>query len=481
MAKIRFKGIASTYSDFPRLLKDWFGFKVIVEGKDFIVPSDDPALRKGPMDVLTLHAQIKLGDDLKKIAHQLAKTVPPDFDKYHRKNPVKYNYEIDQITRLTQGYACLLDLTVAQPEKLEHVLADRVLPFMKKEMGAVAVTPISLNATFQQRAISLAKICFLLQRHDSKTARHLVFDKNVMEGILPSQLAPLYYVVALTRFLPLALTLPVERIGCIFHFQGNGMWRFPHVHTIGLAQLFMEDLAPLAKHGDLMGLDGLQHMSEKNIWRYLRCVVDGINTLMRYLNDPRSFLNPETDECDFARQIQAHGAVHLLFSDLLAINHSTNSHHRLNTAFSALDKLANLKKGLGDETIRRRHDSEIFRTFPSSKWKQFLKETISWKFEPHGQQLKNAFLSVIEKTYAQITDGYRNELSKTVVSDNELGDRLWFHRSMRHGTFLKGGKFDSLFGQSAGHVPEGLITLPFILTLGLIFKPTEFIDFWPGP
>jgi hypothetical protein len=76
-----------------------------------------------------------------------------------------------------------------------------------------------------------------------------------------------------------------------------------------------------------------------------------VNKLMGFLNDPRNFVNPD-GTANFLKQIQAHSSVQLIFADVNALNYSICAHNRISYAMSALDKLANLRANLGEETRR---------------------------------------------------------------------------------------------------------------------------------
>ena len=259
MPDLRFKGLAAEKPGpgFPNMVKQLCGYQVIQDGADWIVLASDPVLASGPQNCLRLHGQVKLShDNLSDAARQLASAVPSAFDKYYRAHRQQIRFVVDESTKVNEIYCRLNELTMAQPDEIERLLADRILPFMVKEMDCIAATPVTVNSEYQQAFYSLTKYAFLLHTHSVQDTKDLVFNKQAMSGILPSQIAPLDYVNTLTRFAPLALTLPIERADCAWHFQADAMWSFTHVQTEGLYQQFLSDLAPAAEGPSILGLSG---------------------------------------------------------------------------------------------------------------------------------------------------------------------------------------------------------------------------------
>lgn len=479
MPDLRFKGLAAEKPGpgFPNMVKQLCGYQVIQDGADWIVLASDPVLASGPRNCLRLHGQVKLShDNLSDAARQLASAVPSSFDKYYRADKRQIRFVVDEPTKLNEIYCRLTELTIAQPDEVQSLLADRILPFMVNEMDCIAATPVTIDSEYQQAFYSLTKFAFLLYTHSVQDTEDLVFNKQAMSGILPSQLAPLDYVNALTRLAPLALTLPIARVDCAWHFQADAMWSFTHVQTEGIYQQFLSDLAPTAEGPSILGLSGLRGMTESNIWRYLRLVIEGINRLFCYLNDPRSFQDANTGEADFGKQLQAYGAINLLFADLIALNYSTNSYHRINTAMSALDKIANLKKYLGDVGDT---EGAIFRKLATASHGEMVERLCAQRAQTASSELADSLINTIKTTYRNIHEHLRTDMGARGQSEEARIERLRFQRNLRHGAFLEGQKFDALFGESKGTVPDDLVSLPFLLTLGLIFDPHAFLSFRP--
>lgn len=477
MSELRFKGIAFENAEFPDLLYEMAGYRAVRDGKDWVVPASDPALVRGPRDCIKLHGQVTLSkNDYAGAAKHLASVVPDTFDKYYYRDTKKIQFTANEHSKTVKLYSHLLDLTFAKPDAVEGVLREKILPFMVEEMDAILVTPVTVDATYQQAQYSLGKFALLLGKFDLNTARKLTLDKEVLSGILPNQLAPLTYVNALTTHAPWAMTLPVDRADCVWHFQTDGMWEFPFVHRVCLYQQFISELSPGAENPDMYGLSGLDHMSEQIISQFLQLSVNGVNRLMRYLNDPRNFIDPNIGATDFGKQLQAHSAVHLLFADLTAMNFSENSHHRISFAMSALDKITNLKRYLGEIGGP---DQPIFRSLATSAQENFLTNCFEKQTITCGRELGTALIKMVRETYRLIHKHYLDDMGSTSPTENERTERLWHQRNLRHGPFLTGGKYSKLFDQSKGTVPDDVVTLPLLLTLGLVLDPQEFLRFNP--
>lgn len=477
MFELRFKGMASDNKSLADLLYEWAGYRAVRDGKDLVVPASDPALMQGPRDCIKLHGQVTLSkDDYAGAAKSLVSVVPDTFDEYYHRNTKKYQFTTEEHNTTVDFYSHLLDLTFAKPNEIESVLREKILPFMVEKMNAILVTPVTVDSSYQQIQYSIAKFSLLLNKYGLKTTKKLVFDKEVLSGILPNQLAPLTYINALTRHAPWALTLPVDRADCVWHFQTDGMWEFPYVHTVGLYQHFISQLSPAAERPEMHGLSGLDKMSEANISQFLRLTVEGVNRLMRYLNDPRNFIDHTTGAADLEKQLQAHSAVHLLFADLTEINSSTNSHHRISYTMSGLDKITNLKRYLGEIDGQ---DQLIFRSLATSAHENFLAECFENKTIVYGHELKSVLVGIVRETYTLIRKHYLDDMNSSSPTEDEMTERLWHQRNLRHGAFLTGGKFNKLFGQSKGTVPDDVVTLPLLFTLALVLDPQGFLRFSP--
>ncbi|MGH6661957.1 MAG: hypothetical protein ACREB6_10490, partial [Rhodospirillales bacterium] len=80
---IRFPNVATRERSFEAFLYEWFGYEAVADGRDVIVPSNDPRLRTGPPDILELGPQIDLGKtNAQEAAKLLAAAVPDEFAEH---------------------------------------------------------------------------------------------------------------------------------------------------------------------------------------------------------------------------------------------------------------------------------------------------------------------------------------------------------------------------------------------------------------
>lgn len=474
---LRFTGLGRQNPRLGELLHQLVGYNPHLVGEDWIVPADDPVYREGPREFISRHGQIELVENrFEEIATQMVSSVPTAFDRTRYQEGKRIKVKFDESSKLHEFYGFLIQLVHLQRDEVSGFLKEKILPFMVHEMEATHVTPISIDPNYLQAFLSLIKISFLLSKHDLSTARKLTFERGALQGILPSVFSPLAYIDALTRLAPYALTLPIDRDGCAWHFQTDSMWCFKHIHTEGLYQQFMNDLNPAGTEPSMLGLVGIENMSEKNIWKYLRMTIDGMNCLLGLVFDPKNFTDPNTRTIDFGMQIQVIGALDLLFADLLASNYSTSSYHRQSCAMAALDKLANLKRHLGKID---KPEGEIFRGLATTETRDYLISVFTQATLTHGTELRDGLVAMAEETFKQIFEHYREDLDDKNATDREITERLWHQRNLKHGTFLTGGKFEKLFHSSRGTIPSDIITLPFLLTLAMVLEPREFLRFDP--
>lgn len=349
---IIFPNTAKTGTGFSDFLNKTLGIKSRRVGTDILISSKDAGRGFGPRKFLTLQPQLKLekGQETK-VAATLYAQISDEMKELQPPPPSQLDTP-GEFGTLSEVAAASALLAVRANEHVVQTLAEDVIPLMRDKICAEHVTGVTVDVGGLQTYLSLSKVALISGRYDEQKAKKLILEEGVLSGVLPHGIDPLGYLDALTRFSPLAFTLPFHRANCAWHFQAAGMWGFPHQVANAYPTRFMISLDPLASDYAMLGLQGLKGMGEQNIWKFLRLMVDGINRLLSYLVDVRNF-SDETGRVDFLRQIQAHTAVHLLFADLSAMNFSTESHHRINFAFAALDKFANLRVNLGE--IGRAH------------------------------------------------------------------------------------------------------------------------------
>ena len=83
MSGLRFPNIPVKPGTLDALLRDWFGYRAVVQNGEWFVPPTDNALRAGPGDALTIHPRFRLDrTNLKSVASQMLAAVPRDFDEH---------------------------------------------------------------------------------------------------------------------------------------------------------------------------------------------------------------------------------------------------------------------------------------------------------------------------------------------------------------------------------------------------------------
>jgi hypothetical protein len=83
-----------------------------------------------------------------------------------------------------------------------------------------------------------------------------------------------------------------------------------------------------------------------------------------------------------------------------------------------------------------------------------------------GNTLKNVY-AALHKHYS---GGNANE-----TEEDQILDGLYQQRNLRHGTFLRGDQFRTIFGKSKGTIPDEIVLVAVMLTLALALAPKEFL------
>jgi hypothetical protein len=445
---------------------------VIPQGNDLVIP-DATCANIAAINALTMREQIAIdANHYPEIADAMLRRIPAEFrdPDIPRPNQIHITEGYGRLTRLDTA---TLRLTAARTIAREReIIIDDLLPCLVGDFGARYVTAVESNVA-QEGLISLTKILTLAGRYGVQRSRHLV-SQSVMSGVLPHSLEVLGIVDALTRFPPLFLTMPIHYLGVSWHFQTTAMWRFPNVPTNGLSKHISVSLSPLSASPDAQGLFGLVGMNEAEIWRFLRFVTRGVNRLLSFVNDFREFCAGDLS-VDLVRKCQAYGAIHLIFADLQGMGSATGAYNRISYATAALDKIANLRAQLneywnGQPTIER----EAFKGLVTASQRDHLKILVGRRLrQMNYDHLAQVMEGVIDTCYQDVWDAYGN------ITEAELTARLWSQRNLRHGTYLIRQQFETVFFDSPGTVPDSLATVVFVLLMGLISDPREFLSFRP--
>jgi hypothetical protein len=468
----RFPGLAHRAPGFGQLLSDHFGFSPFMDNDDWVISATDPRVIAGPRDVLKIHQPISLEDGNRhKVSGRLLKCIPTHLDHYFDQHGQRISVSFDEDSRLNHVHTFAIRLASAPNADVRTIVRDELLPFMIDKMHATAVCPISLDLNYQQGVYTLAKFGLLLQRYESRSdVESMAFDKHILKGILPNALNTLWYASSLTMLAPFALSLPMERAGCAWHFIANGPFSMKAVHCEGLFQQFCNNLSPVSEQTHILGPREFPRLASDDARRYLEVVVLAINNLYRFLNNLRNFQD-YNGEIQFAKQIQSFGAIHLLFADVANLNYSTTSFHRINCAMSILDKLANILKYLGKQSGS---ESDIFKRLVSMERCKLAREIVRQRAGEIGGGIAEKLCEMVQGSYGRMHRHYKEEIDAN-MAENDIVDRIYQQRNLRHGTFLRGKQFSSLFGNSKGTFAEEIVGVAFSLPLVLALDPKRFL------
>ncbi len=479
MTDIVFPGIAKTSDGVNQYLSSQFRISGTRVGQDIIVSARSAEIGFGPRSFLSIGRQIPLREGREaEIATELFSHIAPEIRQQSIPRPPGGRLQIPgDFGLLTDIADATVKLALEPYSGPSKVLPEAIIPIMRDRLQAKFVTTIAVDAGLLESYISFAKIGLLAHQFSVPDTQRLLRSHQPMRSVLPSAFDCIAYVDALTRFTPLALTLPIHKGNCAWHFQGEAMWQFHHEVVNGFTQEFMMSLDPLADRSNILGLSGLGKMDEANIWRFVRFVVMGLNRLLSFIVDPRNFVGGSTNEVDFLRQVQAHSAIHLLFADLAAVNFSMAAHARISFAMSALDKLANLRVQLGGIGG---NEGTAFQGLCSVAQRDELCRLITSACQTLGYaDLSNAIPDTVRKCFDAVHSFLDQQAGIGQGSETRRLARLWSQRNVRHGAFLQRGQFEQLFMETHGTVPSTLSSIPFLLTLGLLSDPRRFLQFRP--
>lgn len=460
-------------------LNSAFEIKAYSAGSDLIISEMNAARAFAPRAYLGISRQIKLkrGNE-SEIASELYGLISEEMKGFQETAPRPENVKIPGNLGILSEIARANTQLAVQTEKYVPRDLATVISVMREKVRAKYVTGVTINAALFQTHLSFAKMALLAGLYEIADVKDLVFSKDALARVLPTGLDPIYYLDTLTKFSPVALTLPVHRADLACHFQGDGMWIFPAAAANGLMAEFIPAINPLAEKSDFFGLQGLRDMGEANIWRFLRLVVEGLNKLISYTVDPRNFVDAASGKVDFLRQIQTHSAIHLLFADITALSFSTAAHQRISFAMSALDKLANLRVNLGGATGP---DSDSFKRLCCRSQRDELIRLYTTRCAAMNyEHLASALSQTVTLCYDELHSYLGQQDTEAKSSEATRLVRLWSQRNVRHGTFLLRNQFENLFLESHGNIPTTIGSLPFLLVLGILFDPKSFFSFEPA-
>jgi hypothetical protein len=339
-------------------------------------------------------------------------------------------------------------------------------------MGAKYVIPIKVDAKYQQTIISLSRTAISIEKYGSENIKKRIEEKKSFNNLLPSPVNILSYVEAVLTFSPFAVTLPFHRICSQLHFFNKQLWMFSHIGTENIYEMFLSDNEPLPIRSETDFLD-LHRLGSFGSKKYFTVIVKGVNKLINFLNNPLTYAD-SNGVIDHQRLLQFHSAIHLMFSDLAAINFTNSKYGKTRLSFSYLDKLANIKANY--LRIEDRHADELmFKRVLSLEHGNKLARMLNYHFGNEYDKLGlimkkatiNAYSRVHRSLEATVHDEINNEETKLQL--------LRCLRNTAHGSFLNRDQFDKVF-YSDMSVPFEIVYFPLLLTLGLILDTKKFLE-----
>ncbi len=447
------------------------GYRLVREGNDWIIPDDDPKLVAGPDPLLqTATRPHSLGaDSYKEVAADFLSSYLTEIEKWREINPPPPFVKVDGNYGIRSKLQEIHNLFFREDRRhLEGVLINQILPFMHRAMGAAYVVPLKISFRNQYGFLGFAKISYFVKEFGAETAVTLV-QENAMGSVLPAAPEVLSYVQGLLTFIPLTSTLLLDRMGSQLHFfSPRGPWLFPFEATRGIFEISSSHGLPMSEIGrppfiDLTGDENQQ---------YFLLAVDAINSLLRFLNDPRNFAD-QSGEIDLLRFLKTQSGVHLMFADLLAINHTTSINLHARTAFAFMDKLSNLKAMLPASPQK---EDEIFKALFSARAGRVVAKVLSHYGSKRHQKLGKALKQCAENIF----EGIHSHLSAALPrahSEQDRLDRIRIFRNTTHGTFLKAGQFEKAFASSSATIPPQLVHVPLLYAWALCLDPHQILTF----
>lgn len=465
-----FKNMVQPQFTIGRAIDKFFGWKGSPNGNDYLVPASEIDKNPPCRNALNIGYEVDLSD-VKKASLDILAQIRTSYDDnatIKRPHSIPVFGDLGVITKL--GAASSL-FSVEKFANLSNRLEKDIIPLMVEKFSAEKATAISVNASLVQQIVSFCRVAILVDRFPDKAAIELN-KGGFMRDIMGDPTSVVYYPSIFSFLGTWGITLPIERPGVVLHFYSHSPLYIERDLNLSAVDNFLSANSPLTDLPDMHVARSLGAMkNNSDYWNYLRFLTMAVNSLMSFLSDPREFAAP-SGEVNFVRQAQALSSVNLLFSDLQALLGTVNHHARVVFANSALDKLANLRGQLASGSTADR-ESTLARNMGSFEQMRWILRTI--KSDPIANDRVKDSLCRAATEVALI----QNELRSY---GNREKDRLEAIRNFRdtiHGAFLHKEKYESLFLGRDGRVPRHFCTLPWILCLGFMLAPKEFINFRP--
>jgi hypothetical protein len=142
---------------------------------------------------------------------------------------------------------------------------------------------------------------------------------------------------------------------------------------------------------------------------------------------------------------------------------------------NALDKLANMAKHVGRRADK---ESQIFKQLLSTQQCETCCQIYQERADSISSEVSSALVQLMRDVYKAMHDHSREEMGQDADEDQVL-ERLYHQRNLRHGTFLKEDQFQQMFGRSKGTVATEVVIVAFLLTLALALDPRRFLQLDP--
>jgi hypothetical protein len=128
---------------------------------------------------------------------------------------------------------------------IKKVLISELLPFYETKLKAKYISPLKVNARYQQSFMSLVKFLLIYNEFGLEKSKELILEKRVLENLLPDPTKILSFVESLLTFSPFAVSLPVHRIGSQLNLLCDSLWVFEYVAAQGMYEILLTEKSPL--------------------------------------------------------------------------------------------------------------------------------------------------------------------------------------------------------------------------------------------
>lgn len=468
---IRFHGLAKSSNETNKeSIEKYTGYALYRDGDDWVVYDNDTSIIAGPRDVFSsIDKPYRLiSENYDTIAEKFVKDfLVPEFEE-NLKPPKETILVSDDYGINSELKRISIEFFFTQSSRLQSILRQKVLPFMQDKLGASFVCPVGMDVKYQQAKISFAKISHLASIHGIDATQKLVFEKKALDSILPKSLDMFSLIDALIVSTPIATAIPLHRAGSSLYFLRDKPWV---IHRTGATGFFEQALNNQEPISDRISFNPIfENIKYRDTKALFSKAVIGANSLLRYLNDPRTFL--QNGEFAPALVIESYSSLRLLIADLLALNYTLSSYLRQKIAFSFLDKMANLIWGLTGKSSSK--ETDIFKRLLSLEMGKHIASTLKYHFRSTNEKLG----ALLHKNILKLYEDIHKEIGKHLGADNTEENRLNLIRTLRnltHGTYLLGDKFEKHFYTGAPVVPSGIVAIPFCIMWAFTLEPNRIL------